>query len=149
MSFDYPANWETFTVPPSSTHFQVITYLSTQGLSDHCDRLPNLISCERMPVGHLGLDGVFVDWSANSFFGAEFDPSRGIPLRVGGRRATLEHVDAGESCHSIGADRALRMRTDEWAPDNWNTMTACLRGPDLDYLQAQIEAMLDSVEWHR
>ena len=150
MSFDYPANWGPLTVRPFSTQITVIVYLSTQQLSAPCHSVPGGMDCGS-PIGRLAEDSLLVTWSAVSFLVPAGQPLAlgDRPITVGGRRAGYSQVAVDDACASTGADVAVKVRTQEWMPDNWNEMTACLRGPDLDPMLQQIDAMLDSVEWHQ
>jgi hypothetical protein len=149
LSFDYPGSWNGATFPVVSSFSNVLVYLSTAPLSDPCDRTANSIACVRLAVAGLGPDGVLVEWSREAFPGWTFDPSRGRLTTVGGRRATIEQVDPSEgACQTIGGERELVVTIDDPTPDmNWTEMRACLRGPSLDRLQAQIEEMLATVAW--
>ena len=81
--------------------------------------------------------------------GLDVRPDQGRLTTVGGRQATLEQsVPLEGPCQEIGGERELVVTIDDATPDmNWTGMRACLRGPSLDDLQAQVEAMLASVAW--
>jgi hypothetical protein len=149
VSFDYPGAWADAKFDVVSSFSSVLVYLSTAHLSDPCDRTANSIACVRSAASGLGPDGVLVEWSRNGFPGWTFDPTKGQPMNVGGRRATLEQVvPSQDDCGAIGGARELVVTIDDPTPDmNWTAVRACLRGPSLDGLQAQIEAMLATVAW--
>jgi hypothetical protein len=150
LSFDYPGAWRHATFAVMSSFSSVLVYLSTAPLSDPCDRTQDSVACIRQAVSGLGPDGVLVEWSRDSFPGWTFDPTQGQLMTVGGRRATLEQADpVDEACQSIGGERELVATIDDPTPDqNWTGMRACLRGPSLDGLEAQIQAMLAAVTWN-
>ena len=149
LSFDYPGAWSDATFDVVSSFSSVIVYLSTSPLSDPCERTPGSITCDRNAVAALGADGVLVEWSRQSFPGWTFDPTKGRLTTVGGQAATLEQVAPSEGgCGSIGGERELVVTIGDVPPNwNWTEMRACLRGPSLDRLQAQVEAMLGTVTW--
>jgi hypothetical protein len=151
LSFDYPGSWNAGVFPVVSSFSSAIVYLSTAPLADPCDRTANSVACVRNAVSGLGPDGVLVEWSHRAFPGWAFDPTKGRPLRVGDRRATLERIDGSSPrCQGIGSERELVVTIDDPTPDqNWTEAHACLRGPSLDGLQAQVEAMLATVTWKR
>jgi hypothetical protein len=149
LSFEYPGTWGDASFDVESSFSHVLVFLSTAPLSDPCDRTANSFACIRNPVTALGPDGVLVEWSRQSFPGWTFDPTRGRLTTVGGRQATLEQsVPLEGPCQEIGGERELVVTIADPTPDmNWTGMRACLRGPSLDSLQAQVEAMLASVTW--
>ncbi len=150
LSFDYPGAWGNATFEVTSSFTTVLVYLSTAPMSDPCDRTSNSIACVRTVVSELAPDGVLVEWLRDSFPGWTFDSTKGHLITAGGRRATLEQVDPiEEACQSIGGERELVATIDDPTPDwNWTEMRACLRGPSLDRLQAQIQAMLTTITWN-
>jgi hypothetical protein len=149
LAFEYPGAWGDATFDVESSFSSVLVFLSTAPLSDPCDRTANSFACIRNPVTALGPDGVLVEWSRQAFPGWTFDQTRGRLTTVGGRQATLEQSVPSEGpCQEIGGERELVVTIDDDTPDmNWTGMRACLRGPSLDQLQAQVEAMLASVRW--
>lgn len=148
LSFDYLGAWRDATFVMVSSFSTVLVYLSTAPLSDPCDRTPDSIACVRSAVSALGPDGILVEWSRRAWIGWTFDPAKGRPMKVAGRPATLEQFDPSQACRAIGGGRELVVTIDDPIPDqNWTEMRACLRGPSLDGLQAQIEAMLATVTW--
>jgi hypothetical protein len=149
VSFDYPGAWADAEFDVVSSFSSVLVDVSTAHLSDPCDRTANSIACVRSAASDLAPDGVLVEWSRNGFPGWTFDPTKGQPVKVGGLRATLEQVvPPQDDCGAIGGERELVATIDGSTPDmNWTAVRACLRGPSLDGLQAQIEAMLATVAW--
>ena len=144
-----PGTWGDASFDVESSFSHVLVFLSTAPLSDPCDRTASSFACVRNPVTALEPDGVLVEWSRQSFPGWTFDPTKGRLTTVGGRQATLEQsVPLEGPCQEIGGERELVVTIVDPTPDmNWTGMRACLRGPSLDDLQAQVEAMLASVTW--
>jgi hypothetical protein len=63
---------------------------------------------------------------------------------------SIEDLPAVDPCQSIGGERQLVVTIDDPVADqNWTEVRACLRGPNLAGLSAQIGAMLESVRWQR
>jgi hypothetical protein len=149
LSFDYPGAWSAARFDVVSSFSSVIVYLSTAPMSDPCDRTPNSIACTRLAVSSLAPDGILVAWSRRSWVNWTFDAMKDRPLAVAGRRATIEQLDPEQGCRSVGGTRELVVTIDDPVPDwNWTEAWACLRGPSLDALQAQVEAMLATVTWN-
>ena len=150
VAFDYPAEWTAAHFDVTTSFSSSIVYLSTSPLSDPCDRGPNSIQCGWAAASGLAPDGVLVEWSRNGFPGWTFDPTKGQPFNVSGRTATLEDVAAADSCKGIGGEREVVVTIDDPVPDqNWTELRACLRGPNLADLSAQLGAMLGTVRWQR
>jgi hypothetical protein len=69
-------------------------------------------------------------------------------VAVGGRAATVEDLAPDDGCRAIGGEREVVVTIPTPAArDNWTSVTACLRGPDLDALRTELGAMLASVAW--
>ena len=150
LSFGYPGSWGAASFPVVSSFSSVIVYLSTAPLADPCVRTPGSIACVRSAVAGLEPDGVLVEWSRQSFPGWTFDPAKGEPVAVAGRRATLERPVPSDACRAIGGDEEIVVTIDDPIPDqNWTEMQACLRGPSLDAIESQVETMLQTVVWRR
>jgi len=147
LSFDYPGSWSAATFDVQSSFSNVLVYLSTAPMSDPCDRAAGSISCTRLAVTALGPDGILVDWSRNGFPDWTFDPSKGKPMTVDRRRATIEQYSDSHDCLGIGGGRELIVTIEDPVPRNWTMAWACLKGPSLDTLQGQFDAMLSTVKW--
>ncbi len=150
LSFSYPGSWNAASFLVASSFSSVIVYLSTAPLADPCDRAPGSVACVRSAVAGLEPDGVLVEWTRQSFPGWAFDPAKGEPIAVGGRRATLERPVPSDPCRAIGGDEEIVVTIDDPIPDqNWTEMRACLRGPSHEALEAQIQTILRTVVWRR
>ena len=148
LSFDYPAVWQEARFEMVSSFSTALVFLSTASLSDPCTRTPNSIACTRLAASKLEADGIYLVWFHWGFPAWTFDPSKGTPQAVGGRPATLERLDPTPSCRAIGGERELLVTVDNpTAQWNWNELQACLRGPALDVLEGQIDAMFATVHW--
>jgi hypothetical protein len=146
LSFDYPAAWVVGQYDDTSSFSSLKAFLSTEPLHDPCVRTPSSISCGN-PIVQLAPNGILVGWWRRSWPGWTFDPGAGEAVHVAGEPATLEVTQSGETGDMV-CDRYMVVKIpDQPANSNWTEMDACLRGPDLAASQAQIEAMLRSVQW--
>jgi hypothetical protein len=149
VSFDYPGSWREGHFDVVSSFSSSIVYLSTSPLADPCDRGANSIACIREAAAALDRDGVLVEWSHHGFPGWVFDPTKGQRVAVGGRPATVEDAAPTDLCGAIGGEREMTVTIDDpAAQSNWVEVRACLRGPDVEALRADIGRMLGSVAWH-
>ncbi len=148
LAFEYPGRWGAAQFNNVSSFSNAIVYLSTEPLFDPCVRQLNSVTCGSPLRGDLGTDGVFLDWTHWGFPGREFDSAGGALIEIAGRRATVKNGPASDGCADIVGDAERLVTIEE--PDvqsNWLEMTACLRGPDLDLIGAELDAMLASVRW--
>jgi hypothetical protein len=148
ISFEYPGSWGQAQFDVVSSFSNVLVFLSTSPLSDPCDRRPNSIDCVGSAVAALAPNGLLVEWSTHGFPGWTFDPTKGRLILVRGRRATFEDVEPTDDCRRIEGDRSIVVTIDDGrTPGNWLEMRACLRGPAVDALRTQIQAMVATVRW--
>jgi hypothetical protein len=98
------------------------------------------------PVKHLEPGGVLAWWSSNTYFTWNFDKdARGETLTVGGRRAKLS-VKPG--CHDIDGQVSMTAVVEiPNLPNNWDEFDACIRGPGIDQVEAQVRAFLASTRF--
>jgi len=68
-------------------------------------------------------------------------------MTVDRRRATIEQYSDSHDCLGIGGGRELIVTIEDPVPRNWTMAWACLKGPSLDTLQGQFDAMLSTVKW--
>ena len=140
ISFSYPKGWHTATasgvvgVPGSGGAF----VLSSQGL------LPGyaLLAHPLVP------GGVLVTWSLEPPDPpAQAASSKTSPTTIGGRPATL--ADTQGDCSGLDADNTDQSIT-AIVEGRWgHRMEACLRGPGLAQVKAQVQAMLRSVSFRK
>ncbi len=147
FSFSYPANWKQAAFGnPSSSASTLLTYLSSQALTNPCVQPartgPEYCSlCTA--VGHLSPRAVILWWTEGSRPWAT--PYPGQPTTIAGHPATFGVVRPPKlpDCSQVGADETVT--TDVLTtPANDYVMTACVRGPDLGRTEAAIRAMLAS-----
>jgi hypothetical protein len=149
LSFDYPGNWQAASFLVDSSFSHVFVYLSTEALSDPCDRTSSSIACSRSPIDSLGPNGILAQWIARSFPGWTFDPGRGQQIAVDGRTGTFERLDPTVECRAIGGELELVATIPSPVQWNWTEFRACVRGPALDALQTQVEDLLGGTKLNR
>ncbi|HVV36468.1 MAG TPA: hypothetical protein VHC63_07665 [Acidimicrobiales bacterium] len=129
LTFRAPGTWkaQAFASEP-----HLVTYLSDATLHDPC----HASSCAD-PIDTLPRNSVLVAW---------YDGPNGRVakenLRVGGQPAHKTYRRNG--CPGIG-DEEITVRFHNAARTTTYTMNACLRGPDLNHLRAQVDDMLASL----
>lgn len=147
FTFAHPAAWGSATYDVMSSFSTVVVYLSTAELSDPCERALGMTNCMREAVGGLGPSGLLVEWTHWGFPGWTFDPTAGTGATIGGRAATVADLPADERCRKVDGEAIVSATIPMQVESNWVEMRACLRGPGLDRLRAQVAAMLDSFRW--
>jgi hypothetical protein len=150
LVFDYPASWHVYHYDMFSSFSTLVAYLATVPVRDPCTRTvtseSTSISCNAISYA-LEPDTLVVrleSWGFPGFNILDADPGGGARTTVGG----LPAIRAVE-------DRAFAgtIRTITWtlarpgSVDNSYKITAELRGPDLDRLEAQVDAMVASLRY--
>jgi hypothetical protein len=146
LSFRYPAVWRSGTWNDDVSSFTaLIVDLSTASLHDPCavttSPVEQSVTCG-YPVGKLPPGGILVSWDADGF------PSWHSPkpnTTIAGRRA-VETRTTGGWCSSLGGTETITVIIPRDATDNWYQMDACLRAPGLPQQEAQVSAMLRTVQ---
>jgi hypothetical protein len=147
IRFEYPSCWRTAHYNDPSTMSQSMVYVSSGPTLDPCTRqgASGELRCAT-PIALLGPDGVLVEWSEGGFPGWTLGSQGGIPLQVGGLPAR-EVVNRPGSCSDIGADATVDIEVGRSVRYNFYGAVACLRGPDLPALQAEIDRVVLSVSF--
>ena len=145
LSFRYPATWRSVTPRAGLSDFPaLIVYLSTIRLTGTCvasNSTGRIAETCAYPVRVLPPGGVLTRWNANG------SPAWHMPeanTTVAGRRAVETRTAVGW-CAVLGATETITIVIPRSAPGHWYQMDACLRGPGLPRLEAQIKSMLSSV----
>lgn len=149
LTFEYPDQWHAASFEHPSSVSTVMTYLSTEPISNPCVRSGSAILCHS-PVDELSEGGVLITWWRWGLHRANPgpDPEAGELIHVGGRSATIKTAAESPLCFDIGAERYVLVQIpDPTLNGTWTRMDVCLRGPDLTAPMAQIDATLASVEW--
>ena len=145
LSFRYPATWQAGTSNDVSSFTAPIVYLSTGPQHDPCTVTyrPGVESSTcSYPVGTLPPGGVLVRWDLDGF--PDFRLTK--PNATIGGRPALETKTSGGWCTSLGGTETITVMIPRDTPDNWYQMDACLSAPDLPQQEAQISAMLHTVQ---
>jgi hypothetical protein len=145
LAFSYPAAWRhaSFSNDMSSFSGNVVD-LSTSRLHDPCIGGPaeGAMVCRGFPVDTLAPGGVLVRWDVHGF------PDWHMPkpnTTIAGRPA-VETKTSGGWCARLGGTETIAVIIPRGTPDNWYQMDACLTAPDLPQQEAQIAAMLSTVQ---
>ena len=145
LSFRYPANWQTGTWNDVSSFTAPIVYLSTGRQHNPCTVTyspgEKSVSCS-YPVDTLPPGGVLVRWDLDGFPGFRLTKPNAT---IGGRPA-LETKTSGGWCASLGGAETISVIIPRDQPDNWYGLNACLSAPNLPQQEAQISAMLHTVQ---
>jgi hypothetical protein len=146
LSFRYPATWHSL-IPSGevSSFVAVIVYLSSSPLHDSCSVTTSSggtsAACTG-PISSVAPGGVLIQWDDDGF------PNAGVPkpnTTVAGRPA-VETRTSGGWCASLGGTETITVMIPRTVPDNWYQMEACLRPPNLPQQEADISAMLRTVQ---
>lgn len=146
IRFRYPANWHLARYHLKTSFVSLIAYLSPQRMRQPCSvhraRRHTRIRC-RTAVARLRHGSVLVGWSRWRSRGWTLRGNPGRIVRIAGRRAKLKVMRT--TCR-IGAERVIGAAIP--VPHSRGSrymMLACLRGPGVGKLSAQVQAMLRSV----
>ena len=145
LAFSYPAAWRhaSFTNDMSSFSGNVVD-LSTSRLHDPCIGGPaeGAMVCSGFPVDTLAPGDVLVEWTSHGF--PNWHPPK--PNATIGGRPGLETKTSGGWCAPLGGTETITVIIPRDTPDNWYQMDACLSAPHLPQQEAQISAMLHTVQ---
>ena len=140
ITFSYPADWHT-------------ALASGQLTTEGCAGCGFVLSSQSLLPGTallahpLAPGGVLVTWGAFASEPERFSHVTGSPTKIGGRPATL--ADTKGDCSGLDADNADQSITAVISGGWGHRMVACLRGPGLDGVKAQVQAMLRSVSFQK
>ncbi|HXR27001.1 MAG TPA: hypothetical protein VN771_03995 [Candidatus Baltobacteraceae bacterium] len=150
LAFKYPAAWQEFHYTVQSSFSDVIAYLATVNVPEPCATTvasdSTSVDCEDRFT--LTEDTLVVDVMSNGFPGFDIThvPSDATALTIGGLPGYVE--TNGPDAAVPGVDRTVTWTIA--APgfvDNYYTIYAQLRGPDLAGLQGQLDALIASLRY--
>jgi hypothetical protein len=148
LMFSYPAVWQAATWNDDvSNNSWMIVALSTTEQHDPCVSSLTIggsmvQSICHQPVVALPPGRMLVTWTEHGLRNWH-EPV--MTTLVGGRRAS--ETQAMESwCKGLGGTATITVVIPRSLADNWYEMDACLRGPGLPASEAQVAAMLRSVQ---
>lgn len=121
-------------------------FIASIPLPDPCREVGDSITCDRLPPIVLPPGGIVIRIdTARSLLGPSSlvtPPPDGEDLQVNGYRTTLVRV-AGGACAAIGADETITILVPTLG--DWigrTTVLACMRGPGLAELEAEVRAFV-------
>jgi hypothetical protein len=145
LSFRYPATWHAGAWNDVSSFTALIVYLSTGQQYYPCSVTTSpgekTVTCGD-PMGTLAPGGVLVRWDLDGFPGFRLTKPNAT---IAGRPA-LETKTSGGWCASLGGSETISVIIPRDQPDNWYSLNACLSAPNLPQQEAQISAMLHTVQ---
>jgi len=148
FSADQPSWWMQASFDTMAiSHAFVPVYFSTEAISNPCSRIPATVNCPEYPVDRLEGNGVLVTWTQRGLGGEQVDWTQGASTTIGGLAARLVVGPGDAACTAIGGEREM-VGLLRGAQTNWTEMRACYLGPDLEKTEAELHAMLASIQWH-
>lgn len=151
LIFDYPAAWREFHYEELSTKSQLIAYLGTVDVVAPCltSGAAGGTQTECRDRYRLVPESLVVTIRSNGspMFDILDRPPGVTPMTVGGLPG-YSQVASPALDDPTGAERIVTMTIAmPGSVDNYYTITAAMRGPDLDPLQASVEAMIASLRY--
>ncbi len=144
ISFAYPAPWHVYQFPWSSSFATSLAYVSNVPLHRPCVGHPLGPHC-RGPILTLPANSALLVWTENGFPGWTFGRARGRVMRIHGQRARLQMLAPQPAwCPERTARMLDVVIARPRVPDNWYELHACLSGPHLQRVKAQVMSVLDS-----
>jgi hypothetical protein len=144
VSFGYPASWNAFAYNDGGLLRMSLIWVSTEPFREPCttvsDGVGTTVRC-RAPVEPLRRNGIAAAWYIGGTRGVDVLP--GTRTTIAGFPARVQIVAAG--CPDLGGDE----RITAWIETKRTLYTffACLRGPELAYLEAQAMTVLHSARF--
>jgi hypothetical protein len=146
ITFTYPSHWRLYRpVGDASSFTTVFAYLGNVPLSDPCTRTPSSRTCSPFSLSSIPSRTVLVRWSENGFPGWTLRQAKGRMVKIAGRPAKLDIEHRRADYCPINTSETIDA-TITRTPGDWFEMVACLSGPNLGTRQAQVLAMLHSVQ---
>jgi hypothetical protein len=144
---DYPASWRPFRYQVVSSFSNLIVYLATVDVPDPCTRTADSVSCGQSY--RLGPNSIVVAITGAGFPGFNIldGPLPGATaLVVGGLPAYVERLAPADS--ATGADVSARWTIARpGSVDNFFTVQADIKGPDVADQLRQAEALVASLHY--
>jgi hypothetical protein len=151
LSFSYPASWHTAPGWAATMGQMAVVYLSTERLHSPCkvfhhangDVTGSQCGSPLVLADKLSSGGVLVSWTGHFAPGGGFSQLTGTRTRIDGHPARIVPNQADcpwDANKSLTVDVAAN----ESGPSGWYQMDACMRGPQVAQVEAQVQAMLRS-----
>jgi len=138
LVLEYPASWMRFQYDMTTPASTVISYLATVPVGDPCTRTENSVSCGNPPYA-LAPGTLVVEILAVGGLSA-LDLTL-MPLTIGGMPASFRVEPSGRDGRRLVWEVARSSRSSF-------RITADLRGPGLDTIQAQVAAVVEGLEFN-
>jgi hypothetical protein len=151
LTFTYPATWHIFQHEAVSSFSILIADLATVDVPPPCitTRLANGVETACSDRFQLDPDSLVVHVLVGGFPGWDVVASRPVaarPLAIGGRRAYVQEGPPENAVTGAQVEVSWTIERPE-AQSNYYTITALIRGPDLDRIRAQLEQLIASVRF--
>ncbi len=147
LVFEYPAAWRVFHYSEVSSFSNLVAYLATVDVPDPCTRSANETSCSNR--WRLDPDSLVVSVRSNghpTFDIMQGRPPGAQPMTVGGLPAYLEPESAADL--GLGADVGFIWTISmPGSVDNFYTISADIRGPDVARLRGEVDALVASLRY--
>ena len=147
LVFEYPAEWRVFHYSEVSSFSNLIAYLATVDVPDPCTTSANETTCSN----RYRLDPNTLVVTVRSNGNPTFDMLQGRPpgaqaMMIGGLPAWVEPESA--PVLGVGADVGIVWTLSmPGSVDNFYTITADIRGPDIDRLRGEVDALVASIRY--
>jgi len=138
LVLEHPASWTRFHYDMTSSFSNLVAYLATVPVGDPCTRTANSISCGSAPY-QLAPGTLVVEILAVG--GMEQIDLVLMPLTIGGMPASFRVEPSGADGRRLVWEIARSSM-------NLFRITADLRGPGLDVLQADVTSMVEGLEFN-
>lgn len=145
MTFDYPATWGFYPLQVSMSFSTTIGYLASTPVDTDaiCQRSSSSLTCNfegyDLPPGNVVIELAYAAWPISDPVEFYNRPAVGSRTTVGGMATVFSEEPAG-------TDR-IRLRWQIARPDafgNWIQIDADIRGPEMDALREQVDALIAS-----
>ena len=138
LVLEHPASWTRFHYDMTSSFSNLVAYLATVPVGDPCTRTANSLSCGSAPY-QLAPGTLVVEILAVG--GMEQIDLVLMPLTIGGMPASFRVEPSGADGRRLVWEIARSSM-------NLFRITADLRGPGLDVLQADVTSMVEGLEFN-
>jgi hypothetical protein len=152
LTFTYPAAWRVFHHKETSSFSTLIADLATVDVPEPCTTRAVAGGTEVACVDRFPLDPntIVVHITANGFPGFDIvknRPPNAHPLLLTGRQAFMERRPSDD--RAVAADEVVTWSVSRpEAADNFYTIEAFIRGPDVGPLEDQLQQLVASLRFH-
>ena len=150
LVFEYPATWRVFHHDERSSFSNLIAFLATVDVPTPCatSQINGGTQIECADRFHLDPNTIVVKVEGNAWPGFDIlghPPAGATAVTIGDLPGYVEAIQAPPQ---TGADRAMRWTISRpGMVDNYFTLTAIIRGPDVERLKTEAETMVSSLRY--